>query len=624
MSILIGIHSISKSFGSHILFKDLSFSLCQGDRIGLIGPNGAGKSTLLKILMDAESADKGTISRRQTLRVGYVSQAPDFPSLSLAEVLMQKAPANQQYEWEVRARVLLGKMQFPDPTQNAAALSGGWKKRLDIVRALMEEPDILFLDEPTNHLDLEGILDLEKFLAKEKTAYLVVSHDRYFLENVTNKIMELNPCYPQGILVSEGNMSTYMANKEAFLQTQQQQQRSLASAVRDEVDWLRRSPKARTTKSQSRIDRAHLLINELAEVTQRNRETKVNLEFSSSDRETRKLLVACNLTKALGGKTLFTGLDLTLSPGMRLGIAGKNGTGKTTLLKLLANQLPADQGTLKYADEIKLVYFDQHREQISGKTTLKRALSPTSDTVMYQGQSIHVNGWAKKFLFSVDRLEMPISYLSGGERARILIARLMLEPADILFLDEPTNDLDIPTLEVMEQSLKEFSGAVVLITHDRCLMDSLCTKILGLGEGNEQQFYADYQQWEQASALNKGPKEQELKKQETKKNDNKKIELKVPENKVQVNPQLIPPSSTSKKLSYKEQKELENMEVTITLSEQKITEFQLLLENAEIQSSSHKTLEIYNLLAIAEKKLEDLYARWQVLLEKSSSERANP
>ena len=591
MSLLIGIQSLSKSFGTQILFENINFSVCQGDRIGLLGPNGSGKSTLLKILMNLESQDDGTISRRQGVRVGYASQVPEFPSVPLEEVLLEPFHHNDHDVLLTRARILLGKAQFPDFNQNAETLSGGWKKRLDIVRALMHEPDLLLLDEPTNHLDLEGILWLEKFLLREKIAYVVVSHDRYFLENISTKVIELNRCYPQGLFISEGNMSAFMEHRDAFLEAQAQQERGLASVVRDEIAWLRTSPKARTTKSRSRIQKAYQLMKELDEVKQRNKTRKVDIDFSASERETRKLLVAKNIAKSLGGKPLFNGVDIVLSPGSRLGIVGKNGTGKTTLLKLLAGNIPLDAGTIKYADDLKLVYFDQHREHIPPKISLREALSPYSDTVNYRGQQIHVNGWAKKFLFSPDRLELPVSCLSGGERARILIAKLMLEPADILFLDEPTNDLDIQTLEVIEDSLLEFTGAVVIISHDRCLMDRVCTQILGLGNENEQQFFADYSQWEIASAQATKPKESQ---------------------KVQASTSSSPTIST-KKLSYKEQKELEGMEKNIMNAELEIESLQKKLEEPAIAADAQKSLELYSLLGKAQHKLETLFVRWETL-----------
>lgn len=595
MTSFLGAHSLSKSYGTQVLFDGISFTIIQGDRIGLLGPNGAGKSTLLKILFGIDQPDEGTISRRQGLRVGYATQVPEFPSDTLENILIQQVAGGDETEMLTRARILLGKAQFTDFTQNADCLSGGWKKRLDIVRALMIEPDLLLLDEPTNHLDLEGILWLEKFLNREKISFVVVSHDRYFLENVSNKVIELNRCYPQGLFICEGNMSAFMEHKEAFLQGQVQQERGLASVVRDEVEWLRRSPKARTTKSRSRIQKAYELLEELSEIKRRNKISTVDIEFSASERATRKLLVSKNLCKTLGEKPLFKGVDLVLSPGSRLGIVGKNGTGKTTLLKVLAGLIQQDMGTIKYADDLKLVYFDQHREHIPPHLTLRQALSPTSDMVNYRGQSIHVNGWAKKFLFSPDRLELPVGCLSGGERARILIAKLMLEPADILFLDEPTNDLDIPTLEVIEESLKEFAGALVIISHDRCLMERLCTQILGLGAAQEHQLFADYSQWE--AATDQPPPKKEISPAKT-----NAVPAKAP---------------VTKKLTFKEQRELDGMENAILLVETEMASLHLQLEDPAIHADSQRSLEIYRCLGEAQKKLEGLFERWQVLSEKA-------
>lgn len=598
MTVILSAHALSKSFGTQILFNNLTFTISQGERIGLVGPNGSGKSTLLKILVGSETPNEGYISRRQGLRIGYASQMPEFPPLPLEEVLTHEISHHDSTTLMTRARILLGKAQFADSTQNASTLSGGWKKRLDIARAMMHEPDLLILDEPTNHLDLEGILWLEKFLLREKTPYIVVSHDRYFLENVSNKVIELNRCYPQGLFISDGNMSAFMEHREAFLEGQAKQEKDLAAMVKSEVDWLRRSPKARTTKSQSRVDKAYRLIDELSDVRTRNKKPTVDIEFTASDRETRKLLVGKNLAKSMGGKELFKGVDITLSPGTRLGIMGRNGTGKTTLLKVLAGLIPQEVGTLKYAENLNLVYFDQHREQVSPDMTLREALCPSGDRVNCRGQLIHVNGWAKKFLFSPDRLELRVRYLSGGERARLQIAKLMLQPADILFLDEPTNDLDIGTLEVIEENLKEFPGAVVLISHDRCLMDRVCNQILGLGMGIEQQYFADYSQWEKAfsqEAAQKGANKES------------------PEQK---NTSI---STKSKKLSYKEQKELDGMEAAVAALETEIEALHKKTEDPSLQQDGQKSLDAYNLLGQSQHKLEAMYERWQHLLNLSGN-----
>ena len=292
MTTLLGIHSLSKSYGSLTLFEALSFTILEGERIGLIGPNGSGKSTLLKIINGLESQDRGSITKRQNLCLAYAEQDPVFPASTVEEVLVTSALGHDQTENETNARILLSKAQFEDFSADASLLSGGWKKRLSVLSALMRRPDLLLLDEPTNHLDLEGIIWLEKFLLREKISYLVVSHDRYFLENVCNKIIEINKCYPEGLFMSDGTLSDYMEKKEAFLDAQAKQERVLRATVKDEVEWMRRSPKARTTKSVSRMQRAYALLDELSDVQQRNKTTQVAIDFSASERETRKLLVA--------------------------------------------------------------------------------------------------------------------------------------------------------------------------------------------------------------------------------------------------------------------------------------------------------------------------------------------
>ena len=582
MALLVSLHDISKSFGSQKLFEHLSLSINEGDRMGLGGPNGAGKSTLLKILYGIEDADVGHVAKKQGLKMSYAGQAPEFPQKPLEEILIAEVPYLSEEDARVKAHTLLDKAKFPDFEALPSTLSGGWRKRLDIVKAWMKDPDLVLLDEPTNHLDLEGIDWLENFLKKERVACLIVSHDRRFLQNVCNRVAEIHKCFPEGVFVSDGNWETFLLRKDEFLQGQLERERSLAGTVRDEVDWLRRSPKARTTKSKSRIDKANNLIQELQDVRQRNTNQKAELQFAASERETRNLLVATNLSKTLGEKLLFKGVNIKLSPGTRLGIVGRNGTGKTTLLKILSGEMSQDLGTVKYAQDLSLVYFDQHRESLDPHISLREALSPQGDFVRFHGQEIHVNGWARKFLFPPERLNLPVSCLSGGEKARILMAGLMLKPADILFLDEPTNDLDIPTLEVIEESLLEFPGAVVLITHDRYLMDKICTQILALGEGEEPKVYADYAQWEAAEKAS-------------------------PKQKESIKTSSAPPPK--KKLSYKEQKELEGMEEAISALEQEIASLSL-----QAMDSS-KPLQIYDQMGVSQKKLDELYERWQYLLD---------
>ncbi len=357
-------------------------------------------------------------------------------------------------------------------------------------------------------MDLEGISWLEKLITSASFACVVVSHDRYFLENISNGMAELSRVYPDGIFRTEGNYSTFLQRREEFLNAQAKHQEALANRVSIEIEWLRRGAKARTTKSKARIDAAGRMIGELAEVNARTQTAVTRIDFNASDRKTKKLIEMLGVSKTLGGRPLFRDLDLTLMPGRRVGLVGANGTGKSTLLKIIRSEITPDAGEVRRADNVRIVYFDQAREQLQPELTLRKALAAHGDSVIYQDQPVHVVAWAKRFLFRTDQLEMPVGRLSGGEKARVLIARLMLEPADVLLLDEPTNDLDIATLEVLEENLTEFPGALVLVTHDRFMLDRVSTLVMGLdGEGGAQAF-AEYAQWEQAQLSKKSPKKE--------------------------------------------------------------------------------------------------------------------
>jgi len=598
---LLNAQNITKAFGPRPLFRELSFTIDEGSRIGLIGPNGAGKSTLLKILAGEETPDSGELSVRKRTRVSYVSQISDFVAGQTVWSVMEDAVRAAQVpitDWDKEIRETLGRAGFTDFAAAAASLSGGWRKRLAIAQALAVAPDVLLLDEPTNHLDLEGIKWLEGMLNGSSFASVTISHDRYFLESVALEIAEINPVYPTGILRTRGNYSRFLEDKEAFLEAQQRRQEALENRVRTEIEWLRRGPKARATKAKARIDNAQVLIGQLAEVTARNRTAAADIEFTESGRESKRLVALDHLAYEIAGRTLFRNLTFPLTAGTRVGLVGPNGSGKTTILRLLRGELEPTSGTIERANALRVVYFDQNR-RLDPSLTLRRALAPDSDSVIYQDRIIHVASWASRFLFTSEQLNQPVANLSGGERARVLIAKLMLEPADLLLLDEPTNDLDISTLEILEESLLEFRGALVLVTHDRYLLDRVSTVVLGLdGNGNAGQF-ADYLQWE----VWRDELEQE-------RDMSKRPVTSVPA------PSGTP--STRKKLSYLEAREYETIEARIAEAEATLRQAQTVVEDPSIASDAARLQTALNDLTSAQVATDALYARWAELEAKIS------
>ena len=603
--ILLSCESISKAYGAKPLFEDLSFALFEGDHVGLVGPNGSGKSTLLKILAGIEAPDRGTRTARRQLRLGYVPQEPTFAEGRtvedvLAQVLVAEGLDPHEHTGLIAKALSIG--GFPNGDQPLASLSGGWRKRLAIGRALMMEPDVLLMDEPTNHLDVEGILWLERLLKAQARAYLAVSHDRRFLESVASRMVELNRSYPDGVFEAKGRYSDFLEQRDAALQAQADYQASLANRVRREVEWLRRGAKARTTKAKGRVEAAGQLIEELATVTARSGQAAAGIDFVSSGRKSKQLVVAQQLGKSLGGRPIVKDLDLRMGPGQRLGLLGPNGSGKTTLLGLLAGTLEPDVGTIARAEGLRVVTFEQHRESLDQTATLRRALAPAGDVVLYRDQSLHLVSWAKRFLFRPEQLDLPVSRLSGGEQARLLLAQLMLQPADLLILDEPTNDLDIPTLDVLEDSLLEFPGALVLVTHDRWLLDRVSTMILALDGTGRAEWFADYAQWEAAQERNASAG----------------FDSAAPKalSASRTDAGTAPSNSRRKGLSYREQQEWGQMEQKILQAEDALAMCLAAVEDPAVISDAGALQTRHAALDAARVEVERLYGRWAELEEK--------
>ena len=600
---IINAQGISKAFGASPLFQNVSFTVSEGDRIGLIGPNGSGKSTLLRILAGDVDADGGEVSKRKRSRLSYVEQESKFAAGQTVRVVIENALENAAVpaaERGTRFAETLGRAGFEDLEADAATLSGGWQKRLAIVEALVQGPDILLLDEPTNHLDLAGIEWLEELLKQAVFACVVVSHDRYFLENVATEMAELSRVYPDGVLRARGNYSEFLEKKEAFLHAQSKRHEALENLVHNEIEWLRRGAKARTRKSKARIGKANELMGDLADLNARTRTSTAQIDFSATDRKTKRLIELDGIAYAIEGRTLFEGLNFVLTAGARVGLVGPNASGKTTLLRLLRGEITPTSGDIRRADWLRIVYFDQSR-QLDPSVTLRRALAPDGDSVVYQDRVIHVASWAAKFLFTGEQLNQPVDRLSGGERARVLIAQLMLQPADILLLDEPTNDLDIPTLEILEESLLEFRGSLVLVTHDRYMLDRVSTVVLGLDGIGAAESFADYSQWEawQADRNRTGKSSGGSSRNATAPGE----------------PPL--PARVKKKLSYLEAREFASIEPRIAEAEQLLQAKRTQLEDPAIASDGPRLMAAHAELEAAQRERDALYARWSELEEKN-------
>ncbi|GDY13600.1 ABC transporter ATP-binding protein [Planctomycetota bacterium] len=503
MAILLSCQNLAKAFDAHPLFEDLSFGIHGGERTGLIGPNGAGKSTLMRILAGLEIPDSGDRAVASGVRMVYLPQRDELPPEPSARQILTAAiaaarPALDEGKRDRDVRMVLDLAGFDKRAdQPAGTLSGGWRKRLAILRALVVDADLLLLDEPTNHLDLEGIWWLERTLAASRATVVVISHDRFFLERACTRIIEINRLYPGGCFSSTGGYATFLEKRAEFVANQKKQQEVVDNQARREIEWLRRNPAAQMKKSTARIDAAEKLFATQAGLKWRNAQVRTaDVAFAASGRRGNELVTLTGVAAERGGRTLFAGLDLTLSPGERLGVLGLNGSGKTTLLKFIAGTAKPDAGNVRHARELRIAYFDQQRARIDPTLPLRRALCPSGETVIVGDRRLHVAGWAKRFLFSSGQLDLEVGKLSGGEQARVLIADLMRQPADLLILDEPTNDLDIPTLEVLEDALREFTGPVVLVTHDRYLLDRVATTVLALDGGGGAWRVADSTQWE--------------------------------------------------------------------------------------------------------------------------------
>jgi ATP-binding cassette subfamily F protein uup len=598
---LISIQEATKGFGETPLYSDLTVVIGERERVALIGTNGCGKSTLLKAIAGLVELDSGRINLNKGIRIAYVPQEDLFPAdLTAVEVVDAHLLLKGFDHGEIarRSSMYLGLAGFDNSEVAVSSLSGGWRKRLSLTCALAEEPDCLLLDEPTNHLDIESIEWLEQTLEGSNCAVVFVSHDRYFIERVASRVIELNRAYPRDHLLSDGGYADFLEYRERLHEQLKQQKRSLANKVRREVEWLRQGVKARTTKSRARINEAHRLIDELKGTLPTDRAT-MELEFATTQRKTKELLKVEKISQALGGRRLFSDVSLVVSPGSRLAIVGPNGSGKTTLARTLVGDIPPTSGRVIRAPNLEVSFMDQARSQISEQISLREFLCPNGDSLVVGGESIHVAAWAARFLFSHNHLARGLSALSGGERARAILAKTIAQQADVLVFDEPTNDLDIETLENLEEGFASFPGAILLITHDRYLLDRTASSVLGLSDGKAALF-GSYGQWEAHRA----------------ERPTSTRSAGEPSSRASADGDSVKTSSQpkrAKRLSYKDARDMAMIEELIERAEKQVAQTQAQIDSGEYATDASKLTELCQRLTVEQAEVERLYCRWQEL-----------
>jgi ATP-binding cassette subfamily F protein uup len=594
---LINVFEIEKAYSGRVLFKSVSFGIEEKQKVGLVGPNGAGKSTMLKILSGQISPDKGQVTKKKGLTIGFLEQSPTFQE---NETIMSAILSKCKHPDEdiSQAYYYMGLMDLNTFGEDflVEKLSGGWKKKVALARELILQPEILFLDEPTNHLDVTSIIWLEEFLNKANFAVLMITHDRLFLQRVVNRILDLDYKNANFLLSIDGGYLDYLHAKESQMSAQQKQESKLKNTLTRETEWLRRGAKARQTKQKARIKSADVLKNEVEAVSARNSSMKVDISFGDNEKTPQKLIEIKNISKAYNGNKLFEKLDLLISPKSRVALLGDNGSGKTTLIKILLGLETPDTGTVFRNENIKFAYFEQNREILNPNLSILKNICEDGDYVKFQGQFIHVRSYLDKFLFSGQKIDLPVSQISGGEQARLQIAKLMLLDAQVLILDEPTNDLDMDTLNVLEEALKSFSGAVVLVTHDRYFMDAVSEKILGFplekSPKKELISFASYLQWEEWY-------DQEI---------------------IDINnsAKMIAQEQNSKeklkgKPTFKEKIEFEKMEGEILKLEESLAHLQKSAESEEVMNNSKHLTEVHVKMGQVQTELDQKYQRWTEL-----------
>ncbi len=629
---VISLTSAQLAFGHHALLDHAEFSLETGERVGLIGRNGTGKSSLLKIIAGFQKLDDGLLVMQQGLKVVYVEQEPQFeagqsvydavasglgelPALLKEydeltgkfgqgddDALMErmhdiqvKLDAGDAWNLKNKVETVLGRLNL-DGAVLIETLSGGTKKRAALARALVGAPDVLLLDEPTNHLDFNSITWLEALLRDFKGSILFITHDRSFLDNVATRIIELD----RGNLMSyPGNFTTYQVRKAEQLAVEEIENAKFDKVLAAEEVWIRKGVQARRTRDEGRVRRLERLREQRA--ARRDQQGQVRLEVGTGERSGKIVAELENVSKTYGAKTIVKDFSSIIMRGDKFGLIGPNGAGKTTLLKLVLGEESADSGMIKQGTKLQVAYFDQMRAQLNDNATLADTIAPGSDWVEINGQRKHVMSYLGDFLFEPQRARSLVSSLSGGERNRLLLARLFAKPANVLVLDEPTNDLDIDTLELLEELLEDYAGTVFLVSHDRTFLDNVVTQVIvAEGEGRWKEYVGGYSDWERVRDASAAA---------SKKADAKPAAVATPAAQA-----AAPAQAKGKKLSYKEQRELEELPQLIAKLEDEQTALSLALSDPDFyKKTPAEAKRLNDRVAQIEVELMSALERWEAI-----------
>ncbi len=615
MNIVFNTHKIKKSIGPRVLFDGLSFGIEAGSRVGLVGPNGSGKSTLLKCMAGLDELDKGDLVWSSNVKRSYITQSPNTDDQqSLKSFLISGLTPKEIKEfdeselvydlWELISKLNL---QENDLDKKFADLSGGGQKKAQIIRGLLSKPDFLLMDEPTNHLDVDSIMWVEDYLRnRTDLGYMVVTHDRLFLQNTVDEIIEINPSFKEGYIRCRGGYAEYIEQRSEYIRAQNVQQQRLQNDLRHELAWLRRGAIARLKKQQARQNATRELIAEVDQLKTLNRSRKIDIEMKTTGKSPKKLVEINNLNVKRGDRTLIKDFNFLIHKNTRLGLLGSNGCGKSTLIQLIIDAAKASDsgleftGEIKKYDDLKINYFEQNRQSLEGNLSVLKNICPDGDYVHVHGQPVYGRSYLDRFGFRRDQMDLKVKEISGGEQNRLLIAKLMTHECQLLILDEPTNDLDFQTLDSLRDTLDQFDGAIILVSHDRAFLDEVCNEIVYFSEDKANHelirfvSFLQWQDWLDDQKNKNSPKALAKKAEEAAKKKNGK-------------------------LSYKEEREYTMIEETISVKEAVVEKLKANLGTPEILADSKKLVEISAEINILESDVEKMYARWQELEAKKGN-----